>query len=207
VTWTENKQKAADLLGLDPENPRHRVLLEKCISDAQAPPPARGRPKGSSKYSEEALSTMAHLVDCLKAVHSRLGRVSDEELLVRGLWGVGGQIIRCNAYESDLKEWGPLDRTMENTIVLLPTGELRFSAICLLRKDEKSQTPLDIMTKLIPRLHPRLVWRWPVTSGVPIEVCRWVEPGTFRNLLARGRQIRRASDAPGVPQPSSGLHE
>jgi hypothetical protein len=203
--------KAAQLLGLDPENPRHRDLLEKCISDAQAPPPARGRPKGSAKYSEEALSTMADLVDWLKAVYSRDGRVSDEVLLGRGLWGINGQIIRSNGREADLKERSPLDLSMENTIMLHPVGEVEGEvepfALCLLQKEGEADTPLDTMTKLIPRLHPRLVWRWPLMSGVPIEAYHWVEPGTFRNLLARGRQIRRASGASGVPQPDSNLHE
>jgi len=144
VTWTENKLKAAELLGLDPENPRHRELLEKCISDAQAPPPVRGRPKGTCKYSDEALSTMAYFIDLLKAVHSRRGRVSDEELLVRGLWGIGGQIIRCNAYEADLNEWGLSDHAMENTLVLLPVGEGKLLATCVLQKEGEPDTPVDI---------------------------------------------------------------
>jgi hypothetical protein len=209
MIWTKDKLAAARLLGLDPENPRHRNLLEKCISDAEVPLPVRGRPKGTGKYSDEALSAMAYLIDLLEAIHShRLGQLSDEELLSHGLWGVGGRIIRCNGSESELKQWGLSDHTMENTMVLLPAGEVKSLAIRLAQEDEKSETPLEMVTRIIPHLNPRMVWRWPVTSGVPTGACHWVEPGTFRNLLARGRQIRRASGAPGVPQPGKDhLHE
>jgi hypothetical protein len=116
-------------------------------------------------------------------------------------------MVRCNAYQADLKEWGPTDRTMENTIVLLPIGEVKGQALCLIQKEGDADTPLGMVAKIIPLLKPHLVWRWPVRSGVPAETYDWVEPGTFRNLLARGRQIRRTSGAPGVPQPRPALHE
>jgi hypothetical protein len=166
---------------------------------------ARACGRGSGKYSDEALSTMAQLVDTLKAMHANPNgrfrvRLSDEELLGHGLWGIGGQIIRCKTYEATLNELGPSDLSMQNTIVFLPNGAVRLSALCLVGKEGEPDTPLEIATKLLPMLKPHLVWRWPVTSGEPTKACRWVEFDTFRNLLSRGRQIRRASGAPGVPQ-------
>jgi hypothetical protein len=73
-------------------------------------------------------------------------------------------------------------------------------ALCLLQKEGGPETPLDIVARLIPHLNSAMVWRWPVTSGLPIEKTSNVAPGTFRNLLARGREIRRSSGA-------SNLHE
>jgi hypothetical protein len=206
MIWTKDKLWAAKILGLDPENPRHRDLLERCIGDAQAPLPVRGRPRGTVRYSDEALSTMAYLVDLLKAIHSRrFGRLSDEELLGHGLWGIGGQIVRCSA---DPKEWGFSDLSLENTITLLPVGTVKPLAVCLLQKEGGPETPLDIVARVIPHLNAAMVWRWPVFSGLPVEKISNVAPGTFRNLLARGREIRRSSGAPGVPEPrSSNLHE
>ena len=68
MNLTEDMRRAAALLGLDPENPRHRDLLAKCIDKALAQPPARGRPKGTGIWDDAKLSGLAHLVDFLKNV-------------------------------------------------------------------------------------------------------------------------------------------
>ena len=81
---------------------------------------------------------MAYLVDLLKAIHSRHARVSDEELLGHGLWGIGGQIIRCNAYPADLNDLGYSDLAMKNTIILLPLAS-KISLLCALCRKKESR--------------------------------------------------------------------
>jgi hypothetical protein len=110
MIWTENMLKAAELLGLDPENPRHRDLLEKCIGDAQAPPPTRGRPKGST-ISNDDLAGFALFVDTIKPLLSEAldAPVGDREALKFVIGTFPGRVVGCEEPEMDtvLISWSP----------------------------------------------------------------------------------------------------
>lgn len=88
MKWTEKMARAAELLGLDSENPKHRVLLEKCVAGALKP--GRGRPPGSVVLDEDTLIHFALSVDKLKdmLVKSGVDVTYDELLEGVGMSGV-----------------------------------------------------------------------------------------------------------------------
>jgi hypothetical protein len=98
MIWTEDMLRGLALLGLDPENPRHRDPVAKFIERARAEPPAppvqsppRGRPKGSGVWKDDDLVNLAAFVDFLKKPHLLFdGAPSDTDVLRAGLWGFGG---------------------------------------------------------------------------------------------------------------------
>jgi len=94
MNWTEDILQAAAKLGLDPENPRHRDLLAKCIDEALAQPPTRGRPKGTGTWNDADLSRLAFAVDFIKKVEAKAtGFIhTDGSLLDGAVFGFGCSI-------------------------------------------------------------------------------------------------------------------
>jgi hypothetical protein len=97
VTWTKDLLQAAAKLGLDPENPRHRDLLAKCIDKALAQPPARGRPKGTGTWDDRSLMYFAYGIDLQKKIYSDHGGLVSDECLLDGAFFGGLVSVGINA--------------------------------------------------------------------------------------------------------------
>ena len=87
MIWTKELLEAAELLGFDPENPKHRALLEEAKDRAAARP--RGRPKGSG-VSDDDLAVFALMIDRLKPA---LKATNDKEALKRIVVHIGGRVL------------------------------------------------------------------------------------------------------------------
>jgi hypothetical protein len=69
--WTIEMAKAAELLGLDPDDEHHRRSLLEGVRQARA---TRGRPKGSVYWTDEKLLELGGIVDKLWLEGTRIMR-------------------------------------------------------------------------------------------------------------------------------------
>jgi hypothetical protein len=62
MRWTPEMAEAAKLLGLDPDNERHRRLLMECVRAAAK---KRGRPKGSVHWTWDRMLALGEVAENL----------------------------------------------------------------------------------------------------------------------------------------------
>jgi hypothetical protein len=79
MKWTAEMAQAAKLLGLDPEDERHRALLLKCVHAASK---RRGRPKGSKHWTLQKLRDLGRVASGLEVelVGNKIRVLSDDEI-------------------------------------------------------------------------------------------------------------------------------
>jgi hypothetical protein len=79
MKWTPEMTEAAKLLGLDPNDDRHRKLLLACVRAAGK---RRGRPKGSVHWTHDKLISLGRIAEDLSIdpVKRRVIRWSDRKL-------------------------------------------------------------------------------------------------------------------------------
>jgi hypothetical protein len=56
MKWTAEMAEAAEILQLDPEDERHRALIQGCVEGARR---KRGRPKGTTIWDDGTLANIA----------------------------------------------------------------------------------------------------------------------------------------------------
>jgi hypothetical protein len=71
MEWTAEMSEAAELLGLDPEDGRHRALLLVCVRAAGK---KRGRPKDSKHWSFPRLIGLGQIADRVGGQYTMGGR-------------------------------------------------------------------------------------------------------------------------------------
>ena len=161
MIWTKELLEAAELLGFDPENPKHRALLEEAKDRAAARP--RGRPKGSG-VSDDDLAVFALMIDRLKPA---LKATNDKEALKRIVVRIGGRVLSAGKtmYFTEA-ELDYMEQTKPAKYKMLPPSAV------------------DIFWTTRPVLPAHY-------EEAPEMVDCWLAVDTLRNMLVRGRQVVR----------------